>query len=465
MFGQKDLESQGSFWTVKSEIVTGPGSAYYDRLDRSLIEAGFDRVVREMCQPYYSEDESKGGRIGIDPLVYFKMLLVGFFENIGSERAIATRCADSISIRGFLKYELTEHTPDHSSLSRIRKRLGTEVYERAFALILEVLHKNKLLKGKRVGIDTSVIEANASMRTLVNNHTGETYDQYLKRLAEEEGIDSEDKQAVRQFDRKRKGKKMSNDDWHSPNDPEAKIGPTKPGKIKMVHKIENVVDLESGAIIQVTTLPGHQADDHDMANHLEQAQEQINTVLQNELNQTTIEEVTGDKGYFNIAELGKLQGKGIRTVIDEKNSNRNLNKLSTEDQKTVKNARRSVRTKYGRSIKKRRGEFLERSFAHLLDNGDLRRTTLSGWKDIQKRNLIGAMGCNLSLLMRKIYGFGTPKQAIAAFSFLRAKLFNWIQLYKIRITGSAIQNRSSSVVITLLHVFSIEFNVLKLQTT
>lgn len=434
MFGKKDLDKQGSFWTVRSEIVSGPGSAYYERLDRSLMEAGFDQVVREMCQPYYSNDESKGGRTGIDPYVYFKMLLVGFFENIGSERGIASRCADSLSIRGFLKYELTEHTPDHSSLSRIRSRLGMEVYDKAFKLVLEILSKNKLLKGKKVGIDTSVIEANASMRTLVNNHTGETYDQYLKRLAEQEGIDPEDKQAVRQFDRKRKGKKMSNNDWHSPNDPEAKIGPTKPGKIKMVHKIENIVDLESGAIIQVTTLPGHQADDHDMADHLELAQEQINTVLQNELNETTIEKVTADKGYFNIAELGKLQGKGIRTVIDEKNTNRNLNKLSKEDQKTVKNARRSVRTKYGRHIKKRRGEFLERSFAHLLDNGDLRRTTLSRWENIQKRNLIGAMGCNLSLFMRKIYGVGTPKQAIAAFSFLQNGLFNWIQWIKVEFT-------------------------------
>lgn len=433
MFGKKDLDNQGSFWTVRSEIVSGPGSAYYGRLDRSLMEAGFDQEVREMCQPYYSEDESKGGRIGIDPYVYFKMLLVGFFENIGSERAIASRCADSISIRGFLKYELTEHTPDHSSLSRIRKRLGMEVYEKAFAVVLEVLSKNKLLKGKQVGIDTSVIEANASMRTLVNNHTGETYDEYLKKLAQEEGIDPDNKQAVRQFDRKRKGKKMSNDDWHSPNDPQAKIGPTKSGKIKMIHKTEHVVDLDSGAIIQVTTLPGHQADDHDMADHIEQAQEQINTVLQNEKEQTTIEKVTADKGYFNIAELGQLQTHGIRTVIDDKSFNRNLNKLTKEDQKTVKNARRSVRTKYGRSIKKRRGEFLERSFAHLLNNGDLRRATLSGRENIQKRSLIGAMGCNISLFMRKIYGVGTPKQAIAAFSLLQTGLINWIQWLKVEL--------------------------------
>lgn len=202
MFEKKERDHQSSLWTVSSEIVSGPGSAYYERLDFALRSADFDKTIRDLCTPYYEEDESKGGRKGIDPYVYFKMLMVGFFENIGSERGIASRCADSISIRGFLKYELTEHTPDHSSLSRIRSRLKTEVYDKAFEIILGVLSKNKLLKGKQVGIDTSIIEANASMRTLVNNHTGETYDEYVKRLAEAEGVDSEDKQAVRTFDRK-----------------------------------------------------------------------------------------------------------------------------------------------------------------------------------------------------------------------------------------------------------------------
>jgi transposase len=427
MFRKKERDHQSSLWTVSSEIVKGPGSSYYEQLDRALQSAKFDKTIRELCRPYYEEDESKGGRKGIDPYVYFKMLMVGFFENIGSERGIASRCADSISIRGFLKYELTEHTPDHSSLSRIRKRLATEVYDKAFEIILGVLGGNKLLKGKQVGIDTSIIEANASMRTLVNNHTGETYDAYVKRLAQDEGVDSDDKQAVRTFDRKRKDKKMSNDDWHSPNDPEAKIGPTKQGKIKMVHKTEHLVDMESGAILKVTTLPGHQADDHDMSDHIEEVQIQINTVLENEAQEQTIEKVTGDRGYFNIEELGKLQEKGIRTIIDDKSNNRNLDKLSKAQQNTVKNAHKSVRTKYGKSIKKRRGEFLERSFTHLLDNGDLRRTTLSGRENIQKRNLIAGMCCNLSLFMRKMFGIGTPKQAIALVSLFKAALLSLIK--------------------------------------
>ena len=427
MFGKKEQEGQSSLWMVSAEIVKGPGEEYYQRLDKALREGGFDRRVREMCAPYYVEDESKGGRKGIDPYVYFKMLMVGFFENIGSERGIASRCADSISIRSFLKYELTENTPDHSSLSRIRTRLGTEVYEEAFKIILETLRKNKLLKGKHLGIDTSVIEANASMRTLVNNHTGETYDEYVKRLAEAAEIDPEDKQAVRNFDRKRKDKKMSNDDWHSPNDPEAKIGPTKQGDIKMIHKTEHVVDLDSGAIVKVEILPGNQKDDEDLSYHINKAQKQINDAFGNKPDEKTVKVVTGDKGYFNIDELQKLQEQEVKTVIQDRAANRNLNKLNSEQRKTVKNSRRSVKAKYGKAVRRKRGEFLERSFTHVLDNGDLRQSTLSGIKNIQKRNLIACMCCNLSLLMRKIYGFGTPKQVIAAVSDLQNSILSQLE--------------------------------------
>ena len=208
MFKKKDQEEQRSMWITTSEIVRSPSSDYYDRLDQVLKEVEFGNRVRKMSEPCYSMEKSAGGRKGIDPEVYFKMLMVGFFENIGSERGIASRCADSIAIRGFMNYELWEHTPDHSSLSRIRKRLGKEAYEQAFGIILEVLKKHKLLKGKQLGIDTSVIEANASMRTLVNNHTGETYLEYVKRLAQESGIDPEDSEAVRRYDRKRHGLKI-----------------------------------------------------------------------------------------------------------------------------------------------------------------------------------------------------------------------------------------------------------------
>lgn len=338
---------------------------------------------------------------------------------------IASRCADSLSIRGFLKYELTEHTPDHSSLSRIRTRLGLEVFQEAFQLILKILQKHKLLKGKHVGIDTSVIEANTSMRTLVKNHTGETYDEYVKRLAPESGVDSENKSAVRNFDRKRKDKRMSNDDWHGPNDPDARIGPTKQGDIQMIHKTEHIVDLESGALIRVTVLPGNQPDARDMASHIAEAQEVIGEVA-SVTEDTSIQILTADKGYFHIEELEKLQEKNIKTVIEDRARNRNLGKLSTTQRKTVKNARRSVSSQYGKNVKKRRGEYLERSFTHVLDNGDLRRSTLSGHENIQKRNVVACLCCNLSLYMRKNYGIGTLKQYIAAASRASELIFDQI---------------------------------------
>lgn len=418
MFRNKERDVQASIWTVKSEIVRGPASDYYSKLEAGLQAANFATTIRDLSRPYYDQDESKGGRIGIDPYVYFKMLIVGFFENIGSERGIANRCADSISIREFLGYELTESTPNHSSLSRIRYRLGSEVFEAAFEIILGVLSQNKLLRGKQVGIDTSVLHANASMRTLVNNHTGETYDEYVKRLAEESEIDPEDKQSVRDFDRKRSNKKMSNKDWHNPHDPDAKIGPTKQKEIKMIHKVEHTVDVDTGAIIHIKALPGDQADDKQMASHIEEAQQKINKARQKTTDTRTIEKLTADKGYYNLAELEQIQNKGIRTVVDDKIRNRNLGKLSSNQREVVKKARRSTRSKYGKKIKKSRGEFLERSFTHVLDNGGLRKLSIRGTENIHKRLVIASMCCNISLLMRKIFGAGTPKQAIACFSRL-----------------------------------------------
>lgn len=419
MFDKKKGEDQGSIWVVKENIVKSPASLYYDKLDEALNEAKFGDRVRTISKPYYEEDRGQGGRAGIDPEVYFKMLIVGFFENIGSERALALRCTDSLAIRSFLKYDLTERTPDHSSLSRIRTRLGEEVYKEAFAIILEALHKHKLLKGHDIGIDTSVIQANASMRTLKNNHTGESYDEYINRIAKASGVDSENKQAVRDFDRKRKDKKMSNKDWHNPHDPEAKIGPTKEGPIKMTYKVENTVDVETGAIIQTEILPADQADGQDMDQQIKQAQKNINKAKGNKLRSKTIKKVTGDKGYYKIEQMGLLQKRGIKTVIHDPNVYRNIDKLTEEQAQIVRNAKRSVKSLYGKKISRRRGQYVERSFTHQLDNGDLRKATLHGWLNIQKRNLIAGLAVNLSLLMRSIFGLGTPKQTIAVISALK----------------------------------------------
>src|ERR1700687_2077851 len=305
-------------------LVQPATSSFYSKLDQTLESFCFSSRVRQLCSSAYATNGL--GRPGIDPVVYFKMLMVGFFENISSERAIAERCQDSISIRSFLGYDLTQNTPDHSTLSVIRSRLDQEIYEQVFLLILQALQDQGLVNGRNIGIDASVIEANASLKSLVNRHTEEAYWEYVRRLAGENGIDPKDSDAVRQFDRKRP-KKMSNQDWENPNDPDAKIGPTKAGNTDMIYKPENTVDLDTGAILQAGVRLGDEPDQKDLAQHVLEAQENINAVQDLPSGSLTIESATADKGYHAVPELGPLQEEGIRTVIPDPVKNRKMENL------------------------------------------------------------------------------------------------------------------------------------------
>lgn len=384
--------------------------SFYTKLEQTLTSFGFSDEVRQLCASAYSD--SGRGRPGVDPAVYFKMLMIGFFENISSERAIAERCNDSISIRFFLGYDLTQTTPDHSTLSVIRERLGEDTYQEVFLLVLSALQEHGLLRGRHVGIDTSVIEANASLKSLVNRDTEEAYWDYVRRLASENGVDPKDTEAVRQFDRKRP-KKMSNDDWANPHDPDAKIGPTKAGAIDMIYKSEHTVDLDTGAILQAEVRLGHEADQKDLALHVLQAQENINQAQDSPADSLTIESTTADKGYHAVAEMKQLQAEGIRTVISDPVKNRKLENLGTDEAQVVRKAKRSAGSKSGKALLRRRGMHLERSFAHILDAGGARRTTLRGLANLNKRFKVSAAIYNLSQLMRKLLGVGTPKQLAA----------------------------------------------------
>jgi transposase len=410
MFRPKKKEPQPTLWLPTSEIVQTPANAFFDRLDQVLADAGFHDRVREICKPYYTEGGP--GRIGTDPVVYFKMLMVGFFEGIGSERAIAARCADSLSIRHFLRYELTEATPNHSTLSRIRQRLPEEVYQQVFAIVLGALSKYKLVKGKRVGMDASIVEANASMRSLQQRLTKTAYTEYVKQLAEAAGVDSSDDAAVRRFDKNRK-KKVSNDDWENPHDPEAKIGRTKHGQTRMVYKPEHVVDLDTGAILDAKVQPGNHGDTEDLCNRLIDAEERMNEAIGLEKDNDTILVVAADKGYHKTSELVELHRVNFKTVIPEREGKRRSD-LGKEEKAALRGARRSVEAKYGKELGRRRSELVERSFQHTLDCGGARKTTLRGQTNINKRYLIQAACTNLSLMMRTLFGIGTPKQALAA---------------------------------------------------
>jgi transposase len=393
-----------------SELVRPATTPFYAKLDQTLNSFDFAGKARSLCAPAYSANGR--GRPGIDPVVYFKMLMVGFFENIGSERGIAERCSDSISIRAFLGYSLSETTPDHTTLSIIRDRLGPEVYDQVFILILSALDEHGLLKGKNVGIDASVIEANAALKSLINRNTEEAYWEYVRRLASENGIDPKNAEAVRQFDRKRP-KKMSNEEWVNPHDPDAKIGPTKAGATDMIYKPEHTVDLDTGAILQAEVRLGDETDQKDLSVHVLQAQENINQARDVAADDLTIESATADKGYHAVAEMKRLQAEGIRTVISDPVKNRKLENLDKEEAEVVRKAKRSACSKSGKELLKRRGMHLERSFAHILDAGGARRTTLRGLENLNKRFTLSAAIYNLSQLMRKLFGVGTPKQLAA----------------------------------------------------
>ena len=437
MFSAKKKAAQSEFWIPADQVVSSAKSGFYAKLEETLESFGFAAKVRALCAPAY--DKSGVGRPGIDPVVYLKMIMVGFFEDLPSERAIAARCADSMSIRVFLKYELNEKTPEHSSFTVIRQRLGLEIYERIFTLTLQALREHGLLRGKNLGIDSSVIEANASLRALIHRNTEEQYWDYVKRLAAESGIDPEDTTAVRKFDRHRPGK-GSNQEWENPHDPDAKIGRTKDGATDMIYKPEAVVDLDTGAIVQAQVQPGDEADHKNMAGRILEAQQNINRACEEKLDTLTVQSVTSDKGYYAVSELQTLQGEAIRTVIVDPIDNRRLEKLEPDQKQAVLAARRSVKSKSGKDLLRRRGMHIERSFAHILDCGGMRRTTLRGWENLNKRYKLAAAFYNLSQLMRKLFGFGTPKQlaALGRMFFLQWTRF-WglltVMAYQIISTG------------------------------
>lgn len=416
MFKPRDTarEGQQEFWIETKRLPKATGNALYRKLAKTLDDIAFAEGVRDACLPAYA-DAQKGGRPGIDPAVYFKMLMIGFFENLPSERAIAGRCEDSLSLRAFLGYEIDEPTPDHSSLSVIRTRLGEAIYQNALEIVLAALRANGLLKGRDLGVDSSVMEANASLRELVHRNTEEQYWSYIKRLAAEAGIDPEDTKAVRQFDKKREGRKTSNKEWVNPHDPDSKVGMTKHGACDMIYKPEHITDLESGAIVAATVRHGDEGDTAGLADRVLAAGQTLARVCADPSQKKVLKTLTADEGYFSPEQICGLQADGIRTIIgDPHAAKRRKDKQDPALKCVLAKAARAVKSARGKTLLRKRGQHLERSFAHLLDHGGLRRATLRGKGNLTKRHLAAALTFNLSLLMRHLTGHGTPKQWAAA---------------------------------------------------
>lgn len=408
---------QSEFWIARSDLPRAPASKFYDKLEETLAEMDFSQRVHGVCAPLYSSLEQ--GRPPIDPVVYFKMLMVGFLENLPSERAIAARCADSLMLRRFLGYDLAEETPHHSSFTVIRQRLSGEVYQAVFDVVLEGLRRHGLLRGRNLGIDSSVIEANASLRGLENRNTGEAYWEYVKGLATQAGVDAEDTVAVRRFDKRRPGRKTSNQEWVNPHEPEAKVGKAKDGATDMLYKPEHIVDLDTGAIFNAEVRQGDEGDTEGLAQRVVAAAELVAAIREevkkekNKPSPAAVATLTGDKGYYSVIELEAIQGGGIKTIISDPIAQRRVDKLEAGLRVVVRRARASVQAKYGKALLRRRGMHLERSFAHLLDSGGMRRATLRGQENLNKRYKIAAASYNLSQLLRHLFRMGTPKQAAA----------------------------------------------------
>ena len=405
--GRRRGEQQEA-WVATTDLPKSPGHVFYRKLNQFLAEVEFDRFVEELCESYYACGR---GRPGIPPGVYFRMLLVGCFEGIGSQRGIAWRCSDSLSLREFLGVPPTEASPDHSSLTRLRDRLPLEVHVDVFRLVLQVAAEKKLLKGKQVAVDATTLEANAAMKSIVRRDTGEDWKAYLKRLMQEEGLidkgDEPTDEELRRFDKQRKNKKVSNDEWMSPTDPDSRITKMKDSRTHLAYKAENVVDLETDLILGAEIYPGASGDTETLVDSVMQAQ----THLREAGLTAHIEEVAADKGYHGAATLELAESLSLRTYIpepDRKDSRRWTDKPASYQRVVYANRHRTHRAK-GRQMQRRRSEFIERTFAHMCETGGARRTWLRGFAKVHKRWLVQAVARNLGLLMRVLFGVGTPR--------------------------------------------------------
>jgi transposase len=412
---RKRRARQASMWIAASDLPITAAHPFYERLNRIFDEAGFDPYVEALCAPFYAEI----GRPGLPPGRYFRLLLVGYFEGLDSERAIAWRAADSFALRRFLGLELPEAPPDHSTISRTRRLIDLDTHRAVFTWVLEGLAVAGLVKGETIGIDATTLEANAALRSIVRRDTGETYQTFLTQLAQASGIETPTRADLARIDRKRK-KKGSNDDWTHPRDPDARITKMKDGRTHLAHKAEHAVDLETGAVVAVTVQPADEGDVATSRDTIIEAAEQIERVLPES---NGPQELVADKGYHSNQSVVDCAAIGLRTYISEPDRGRRdwQGEGKREARDAVYANRRRIRGDRGQALLRQRGERLERPFAHLYETGGMRRVHLRGHTNILKRLLVHTAALNLGLLMRTLTGVGTPRslqgRAVAALAY------------------------------------------------
>ncbi len=401
---------QGQMMVMWDELPKSPGHVFYDRLQAELTAAGFDAFVESECKPFYARTM---GAPSLPPGRYFRMHMVGYFEGIASERGLEWRCADSLSLRDFLGLEFGQRVPDHSWLSRTRARLPLEVHEGVFAWVLERLAERGLIKGQRIGVDGSTMEANAAMRSIRRRDTGESYREMLTGMAKESGMATPTAAELQQFDRSRKGKRTSNAEWASATDPEAKIARMKDGRTHLAYKPEHAVDLDTGAVVAAEIHPADQGDTTTLEGTLEAATAGLEAAGAAPAADAPTD-LVADKGYHSRAVLKGLADGPWRTrVAEPKPKGVQRWRGDLDARRAVYGNRARLRSGVAKEALKLRAERVERSFAHILDRGGLRRTHLRGRENVQKRYLVHVAGFNLGLVMRALFGAGTPKELAA----------------------------------------------------
>jgi transposase len=408
---------QEDLWIAHTELATSPGHPFYQKLNELLESEGFDPFVESRCAKFY---QSANGRPSLTPGIYFRSLMIGYFEGIDSERGIAWRLADSLALRSFVGIGLDEYTPDHSTISRTRRRIDVDAHREVFGWVLGMLADRGLVKGKRVAIDATTLEANAAMRSIVRRETGESYEEFLRGLAEASGMETPTREDLARLDRKRK-KRMSNEDWESPSDGDARIAKMKDGSTHMGHKAEHAVDLDTGAVVGVTLQGADLGDTTTLDETLSEAgiavaelvgrEAELRPEEEPKVNVEGIKELVTDKGYHSAATVERVKSYEVRSYIPEKQQKgRRKWDGKAEEQKAVYENRRRVRGAYGKSLLRKRGEMVERSFAHCYETGGMRRTHLRGHENILKRLLVHVGAFNLSLILRGVLGSGKPRE-------------------------------------------------------
>jgi transposase len=421
--GKRKKHQQQPLFIAAADLPRTAAHPFYAKLNEVLAGWKFDEFVEARCRQFYEETI---GRPSLEPGKYFRLLLIGYFEGIDSERGIAWRCADSLSLRSFVGYALDEAGTEHSTISRTRRLIDEETHREVFQWVLKVLADYDLISGKTVGIDATTLEANAAMRSIVRKDTKQNYQEFLTDLAKASGIQTPTREDLAKVDRKRKNK-ASNDDWENPHHPDAKIAKMKDGGTHLAHKAEHAVDMESGAVLAVTLQGADLGDTTTILPTIAAATENLVAVADDErvagkIDGNFMSEAVADKGYHSNGTMIDLEEMDVRGYVSEPDRGRRDWDGKADQRAAVYANRRRVRGGRGKRLLRQRGELIERSFAHGYETGAMRRTHLRRHDNITKRLLIHIGGFNLSLVMRKLTGFGKPRRLQGRF----APIFNSI---------------------------------------